>query len=334
MAIVVLATAVSLFCVVLGERVKFLRSWKWHFAITIEGIGVLTAILALLTSTSDESATKEDVHASTETIRCEIQELKDALTEDGFEKAGEIADCIDSLDLMQTALDTGLVRLGQKRHEVALVHLGYAILSAPSDSCKAEAFFYSGLVLSRWARCSNCGIDSDSSARLHEESIDYFDKALRKRPNMHAAWINRGNALYLLGYLHSSVLSYDSAVFHRRNYHKAWYNRGKVLLELGQYHASESSYERAIHYKPGFQEAWNGRGVALRRLGRLDEALASYDSSIAHGNNYLAWYNKAEVFRETGHYQDAIDCCDSVLKYKPADSLSKRLREILVRTES
>jgi tetratricopeptide (TPR) repeat protein len=45
-----------------------------------------------------------------------------------------------------------------------------------------------------------------------EQAIACFDKALEIKPDLHAAWNNRGYALGNLGRLEEAIASYDKAL--------------------------------------------------------------------------------------------------------------------------
>jgi tetratricopeptide (TPR) repeat protein len=131
---------------------------------------------------------------------------------------------------------------------------------------KAELFFEQGLL--------------HDSAEEYAKARSSYDKALEFKPDYHAAWKNRGNALYNLGRLEDAIASYDKALEIKPDYHEAWNNRGIALGNLGRLKEAIASFDQALEIKPYSYEACNNRGNALRNLGRLEKAIASYDKAL------------------------------------------------------
>ena len=118
---------------------------------------------------------------------------------------------------------------------------------------KAELFFEQGLL--------------HDSAEEYAKAIACYDKALEFKPDYHAAWKNRGNALGNLGRLENEIASYDKALEFKPDYHEAWYNRGVALGDLGRIEDAIASYDKALKFKPDFHLASKNRTIALKKLG-------------------------------------------------------------------
>jgi tetratricopeptide (TPR) repeat protein len=59
-----------------------------------------------------------------------------------------------------------------------------------------------------------------------EEAIISFDKALKFKPDLHAACYSRGIALNNLERLEESIASFDKALEIKSDDYASWYNRG------------------------------------------------------------------------------------------------------------
>ena len=142
----------------------------------------------------------------------------------------------------------------------------------------------------------------------YEAAIASYEQAVAIKPDLHAAWNNRGTALDDLGRKEEAIASYEQAVAIKPDYHEAWYNRGGALDDLGRKEEAIASYEQAVAIKPDLHEAWERRGVVLMSLGRYEEALQSYDQALQiQPDNASAYYNKACCYGVQQNIELAIE---------------------------
>ncbi|WP_425361148.1 tetratricopeptide repeat protein [Candidatus Tisiphia endosymbiont of Stenodema calcarata] len=78
-----------------------------------------------------------------------------------------------------------------------------------------------------------------------QEAIDYYDLAIKHKPDYAEAYYNKGVALNKLDKLQESIDSLDLAIKYKPDYVKAYYNKGIVLKELGKYSQSEEAFSKA-----------------------------------------------------------------------------------------
>jgi superkiller protein 3 len=169
---------------------------------------------------------------------------------------------------------------------------------------KAELFYEQGLLY--------------SYAEEYTKAIASYDKALEIKPDYHAAWKNRGNALYKLGRLEDAIASYDKGLEIKPDSCEAWNNRRYALRNLGRWEEAIASFDKALEFKPDSYEAWNNRGTILGNLGRWEEAIASYDKALEIKPDFhAAWYNRGYALRNLGRWEEAISSFDKALEIKP-----------------
>ena len=89
---------------------------------------------------------------------------------------------------------------------------------------------------------------------------------MKLKPDDHAAWNNRGIALYKSGSYEDAIASYDKALQFKPDYHEAWHNRGNALADLGRYEDAIASYDKALQYKPNEPLYLKWRDKALDKL--------------------------------------------------------------------
>ncbi|MDJ1168244.1 tetratricopeptide repeat protein [Roseofilum sp. BLCC_M154] len=120
-----------------------------------------------------------------------------------------------------------------------------------------------------------------AKAGRYADAIATWDRALSQQPGLYKAWLNRGNALLILGQPQAAIESYDKALELQPELYEAWGNKGVALLNLGKCEEAIASFDRAIEFKSDYHQAWDNRGLALRQLGQIKEAIASFDRAIA-----------------------------------------------------
>ena len=151
-----------------------------------------------------------------------------------------------------------------------------------------------------------------------ESSIDAYDKAIQLKPDMVAAYNNRGNVNDNLGRYEHAIVDYDEAIRLKPDYAKACYNRGNAKYELGQYEYAVADYDKAIRLKPDYVEAYCNRGVAKKKLDRGGDAIVDYDEAIRLKPDYAeAYYNRGITRGELVGHEAAIVDYDEAVRLKP-----------------
>ncbi|MGB3642077.1 MAG: tetratricopeptide repeat protein, partial [Rivularia sp. (in: cyanobacteria)] len=169
---------------------------------------------------------------------------------------------------------------------------------------QAEAWYYQGLAQ---ARAGNL-----------EAAVEFYEKAVQTKPDIHEYWFNRGLTLFHLGRLEDAIASYDRAIEIKNDFYKGWYSRGRALGELGFLEDAIISFNTALEIRPNYQEAWSSNGLALLKLGRVDEAIFSYDKSLElEPLDPENWYYRGVALSGNAQYIDAIDSYDKALEIEP-----------------
>ena len=215
-----------------------------------------------------------------------------------------------------TAIDKLLVRLDESANLVQQLASGLGNQPASPGAIgglavddetavqQAESFFYQGLAQ---ARAGNL-----------ESAVEFYERAVQIKPEVHKYWFNRGLTLFHLGHLEDAIASYDKAIEIKNDFYKGWYNRGRALGELGLLEDAISCFNTAIEIRPNYQEAWSSNGLALLKLGRVDEAIFSYDKSLElEPLDPENWYYRGVALSGNGLYEDAIDSYDKALEIEP-----------------
>ena len=140
-----------------------------------------------------------------------------------------------------------------------------------------------------------------------EDAVRDYDQALKLRPSDAATYNGRGNALALLNRPDEALADYDAAIALRPGYGLAYYNRGNLYLNAGRLDLALLDYDRAIELRPEYARAWNNRATVYARLGRNDEALRDFSRAIElDPTNAGAWRNRALLYNDRKEYAKAL----------------------------
>ena len=82
-----------------------------------------------------------------------------------------------------------------------------------------------------------------------------FNRALEADPRFALAALNRASALFALDRFEESIDVYNIALRRRPDLPDAWYFKGRALLEAGQPDAAVICLEKAVNLRPDFAEA-------------------------------------------------------------------------------
>ncbi len=146
----------------------------------------------------------------------------------------------------------------------------------------------------------------DALGRL-DESVRDYDQALKLRPQDAATYNGRGNALARMNRPEDALKDYDEAIGLRPSYGLAYYNRGNIHFNASRLDLALDDYDEAIKLMPAYARAWNNRATVLAQLGRGDDALRDFSQSLAlDPTNAGAWRNRALLYADRKEYSKAL----------------------------
>jgi tetratricopeptide (TPR) repeat protein len=128
----------------------------------------------------------------------------------------------------------------------------------------------------------------------YDESIEFFDRALKIDPFLGWAWRFKGYSIYAIKKMNNETDfdqakdCFDKAIRLDEKSPHPWHYKGYVYFELGN-HGDQSSYEEAIRCfdeaiqkQPDLALAWYNKGISLDRMQKYDEAINYYDQAISY----------------------------------------------------
>ncbi|PZV14099.1 MAG: hypothetical protein DCF22_09485 [Leptolyngbya sp.] len=245
----------------------------------------------------------------------------------------------------------GALQLGQKQYPEAIASLEQAIKRQPknsqvlSDQCLAWAEL--GETETAIATCEkalklnvNWGERSPVVAQhrrssiidqpeVYQESIKFYDEALKKLPKDSLTLVYRCEALAKVGEFRAAIDSCEQALNGNGNWGGetptlAWSNRGFAYRSLNELEPAVQSLDRALQLNPNQAPTWLQQGTTLRQLKRPNEALIAYTRAIElQPNSSQALLGQCIVLNQLQQLDSAIAACKKAIaadgNWTPAD---------------
>jgi len=152
-------------------------------------------------------------------------------------------------------LNLGNLHLQQGNNDIAYESMTKAIRSNPNSS---EAFF--------------CLAYMEQEKENFLEAINFFETALKIKPEDVGALNNMGNCFDRLNKSHDSIKTYSKAISLDSEYIAAYYNRGNAYSKIGEDKLALKDLNQAIDLDNTFYQAYYNRGSVFKRLGKIELA--------------------------------------------------------------
>jgi len=124
---------------------------------------------------------------------------------------------------------------------------------------------------------NNAGVVLMKNGVLEKASLE-LDKAIRAQRNNHAAWNNRGCALYKLDRLREAIACFDESSVMLPTA-VSMTNKGFTQLSLDLLADALRTFDQSLKIQET-PEAFNNKGIVLERLGKHEEALKAFRESL------------------------------------------------------
>ena len=125
--------------------------------------------------------------------------------------------------------------------------------------------------------CQNRGDSAKTRAEKKEwydKSVEHYTEALVLKPDLHAAYNNRGAAYKEKGELDNAIQDFTTVIELYPVYAKAYNNRGAAYLQKGKLDNAINDFTTAIELNPDSATAYYNRGEAWMHLREWDKAKA------------------------------------------------------------
>ena len=216
----------------------------------------------------------------------------------------------------------------EPRH-VGVLNLLGALLASQERYREAEPFLRAATKIppASAATLYNHGLALQNLDRPRD-ALGAFEKALAKNPRSADAWFGRGSVLQESGKADEAIACFDRALAIDPNYHHALANKGTALLRLRRYSEALLNLEACLRLDPTFAAAHLGKAAALYNHRQYGLALGSAETATSLGPDVAkAWETRANICRELGRLDEAIDSIGKAISLDPAN---REWREALV----
>nr|MBL0699419.1 tetratricopeptide repeat protein [Desulfobacterales bacterium] len=161
--------------------------------------------------------------------------------------------------------------------------------------------------------CLNNGMLADN-----EQSIQYYNQALKLKPRYPEAFSNKGLAYEKLGQFDDAVACYDKAIEINPKDARTYYNRGSVRAQRKQWNKAIDDYNKASYYHKKFPEAYLNIGAIYANLGNYEEAIFEYNKAIELNPDYAkAYFHRGMTFISLRLYGEAIADLTRTIEISP-----------------
>jgi tetratricopeptide (TPR) repeat protein len=145
------------------------------------------------------------------------------------------------------------------------------------------------------------------------EKLRFYTEAILLKPNLAAAFNNRGNAQRAIGDLDGAMQDYDTAIKLRPETPQAFRGRGIVRRRKGDFEGALQDYNEAVHLKPNASHLLNERGLVFASKRDFKRAIEDYNEAIRLDPD------KSEIFTNRGNAWNALgNAAEAIADYKIA----------------
>jgi tetratricopeptide (TPR) repeat protein len=226
----------------------------------------------------------------------------------------------------------------------------YAALQKSAPAARTASYGEDGVPAPRTAGTFLDRGITFASRGEYEAAIADFTEALNLDPDMQAAWMLRGRALYAsVSYVYSMGENFSGvdttiilgavvpqekkAVYDRAiadftqatrldpNNAKAYIERGGAYSAKGDYDRAIADYNQALRLDPNNAVAYSNRGKAYSDKGDYDRAIEDHNQALRLNPNFAGAYNnRGNAYSFKGDYDRAIADYNQALRLNPNDA--------------
>jgi protein O-GlcNAc transferase len=216
----------------------------------------------------------------------------------------------------------------EPRHAGVLNLLG-ALLASQERYREAEPFLRAATKIPPVSAATfyNHGLALQNLDRPRD-ALGAFEKALTKNPRSADAWFGRGSVLHESGKAEEAIACFDRALAIDPNHDRALANKGTALLRVRRYSEALFNFEACLRLNPTFAAAHLGKAAALYNQRQYGLALGSAETASSLGPDVAkAWETRANICRELGRLDEAIDSIGKAISLDPSN---KEWRDTLI----
>ncbi|NLJ39570.1 MAG: tetratricopeptide repeat protein [Candidatus Atribacteria bacterium] len=149
----------------------------------------------------------------------------------------------------------------------------------------------------------------------YDVALSYYDKALKKYPELTIGLIYKADTFQELGKYDEASKYFDEALELDKNDWMVSNGAGTILFRLEKYEEAIRYFNQSLSLNPNSATALSNKGGVLDELGKYDEALEYVNKSIEiNSKSPIAWNNKGSILCHLGRHEEALKCAEKALE--------------------
>jgi protein O-mannosyl-transferase len=287
----VLFLAISLFCVYIGRRKKYMVvGWLWF-------VGTLIPMIGLVQVGAQAIAYRYLYLSILGLLIIIAWSTKDAVADKVSRK---IAAAVLSITVLIILIALTRIQVGHWQNSITLFDY---TLKVTKNNPSAE---------------HNYGCALFQAGRYDEAEV-HLKNAIRMVPIFYEARNNLGKAYMKDGKVNEAIECFEELVRMTNVPAEVHYNLATSLLMQKRYDEAIKQLNEALAINPGYPHAPSTLGIVLLQAGRLEESNACFEKYLKQNNNSTELhFNFAIALLMQKNYNDAVNHFNIVIKLDPA----------------
>lgn len=152
----------------------------------------------------------------------------------------------------------------------------------------------------------------------YEKTIVHYSRALKLKPDLPDAFLNRGDAYLTKKDFDLALLDFSKAIEMNPNNVNAFLNRGDAYLEKEDFDLALSDFSKAIELNSDNADVYIYRGNAFLKYGNANLALVDFNKAIElNPNNVEAYIIRGDAYFERGDLNHALVDFSKAIELNP-----------------
>ena len=176
----------------------------------------------------------------------------------------------------------------------------------------------------QWLKLNTYNITFDSTEQEKINIINrfLFHQKLQEKPSEYAdyiTWVNYGNLLWRNNNSFQAIEAFKKAITLINDRDEAYYGLGLAYFDSLQGKEAVTTFEKLTQLQPNQPYYWRWLGRSYANLYPFDskKALSAYNRAISLEENFLFYFERAEILTKLGKYSQGIDSYSKALSLKP-----------------
>lgn len=166
----------------------------------------------------------------------------------------------------------------------------------------------------------------------HDKAVQYFQRALRLRPNYAFVWTLVGHEFVELRNLNAAIHAYRQAIELDKRDYRAWYGLGQMYEYLKMYSFALYYYREAQKFHPNDSRCMVALGETYEKIAHVAEAKKCYWRAFCIGDmEGCAILKLAKVYEACEEFDEAAAAYHEYIKASRTRGVSGKLDCVLLR---